>query len=525
MKLHDTSVRQVTDPESVSRYTNDESSAFRGEASAVFLPSSSREVEEVVREAAREGTAVTLSGAGTSITGARVPDGGIVLATDRLRDIRAVPGLPERADAWSEVSSADACIRLCKGERRALVPAGLRLCELDELLSPHDLLYPPDPTEMTAMIGGTIATNASGARSYRYGATRRWVEALLVVTATGTAAWISRGEYVARDGRLELPSAFPQRSVDLPSLPLPHTKNAAGLRLTADVDLVDLIVGSEGILAVVVAALVRLVPRPTPLMQIAAFFDAPDDALACADGTREDPDVLSIEYFDASALDFIRHEYPQTPRAASCVMFELTYDPAGGSSPHPQDGFLERWIGRVGEASATGDWAAAGEQLEMMKAFRHALPEQVNRWVAQRVGKLGTDMAVPAAAFPRMWRRYEEVRSAGIASVLFGHLGEYHLHLNFLPENEEELSRARELYRDLARTAVELGGTISAEHGVGKKKLADEAGVLQPYLSFMYGEVGLCSIQQTKAAFDPGWLLNPGTMVPRLPQPQPRVIL
>ena len=515
MKPSQPTVRQITDPDAVSRYTDDESSAFHGEASAVYLPGTTREVEEVVRIAAKTGAELTLSGAGTSITGARVPEGGIVLATERLRDIRTIEGIPEDTDAWSEVREPDACIRLCEEGSLALVPAGIRLSELDQLLEPRDLLYPPDPTEMTAMAGGTIATNASGARSYRYGATRKWVEALLVVTSTGTAVWVGRGDHLARDGVIELPRGFPQRSVAVPSLALPQTKNAAGLRLAPEVDLVDLIVGSEGILAVVVAALVRLVPRPQPLMQIAGFFDSPLDALRCADDARGDADVLAIEYFDRCALDFIRHEYPLTPDAAACVMFELTYPCAEAPGPHPPEGVLERWISRLGASSSTGDWAAAGEQLETMKAFRHALPEQVNRWVGQRVGKLGTDMAVPAAAFAQMWRRYEEVRSVGIASVLFGHLGEYHLHLNFLPENEEELARARELYRDLARTAVELGGTISAEHGVGKKKLTDETGLPHPYLWFMYGEDGLRTVQRIKAAFDPNWMLNPQTMVPR----------
>jgi D-lactate dehydrogenase (cytochrome) len=98
--------------------------------------------------------------------------------------------------------------------------------------------------------------------------------------------------------------------------------------------------------------------------------------------------------------------------------------------------------------------------------------------------------------------------------VLFGHLGQFHLHLNFLPEDEDELARAKELYRDLARFAVKLGGTISAEHGVGKKRLDAEDGDDHPYLWYMYGDEGLSTISQVKLVFDPNWILNPHTMVP-----------
>ena len=342
------------------------------------------------------------------------------------------------------------------------------------------------------------------------------MESLLVVTASGSAAWIRRGDHVARSGELGLPPAFAIRTVTVRSLPLPRTKHAAGLMLAPDVDLVDLIVGSEGILAVVVAAVVKLVPRPAPLMQIAAFYPSAADALRGADAARDDADVLSIEYFDAAALSFIRDEYPQTPHAGSCVMFEAEYAPSGRHNPYPPIDTLSAWTCRLRDTGSLDEWVAVGEELRGMKGFRHALPELVNRWVSTRVGKLGTDMAVPPEAFPRMWDCYERAGAAGIRTVVFGHLGQYHLHLNFLPENDDELARARARYRELAIAAVELGGTISAEHGVGKKRLTGDDGTVRPYLHFQYGHEGIEAMQETKRALDPQWLLNPDTMIPRM---------
>jgi len=269
---------------------------------------------------------------------------------------------------------------------------------------------------------------------------------------------------------------------------MPETKHAAGFFVAPGMDLVDLLVGSEGTLAIVVAAVVRLTARPDPLLSVAAFFADPGHAFAAAESARGDEDVLSIEYFDGRALAFIREAYPQTPDAGACVLFETTFAPAGGHNPYPPAEELRRWESRFASNAANADWVATGEDLRGMKAFRHALPERVNNWVASRQGKLGTDMSVPAAAFPRMHDHYLTAQNQGIATVLFGHLGQYHLHLNFLPEDDAQMRLARALYRNLARAAVALGGTISAEHGVGKKHLRDEDGVDRPYLSFLYGE-------------------------------------
>jgi D-lactate dehydrogenase (cytochrome) len=514
MDLTETRAQRLTDATAVAKYTSDESSAFHGFADEVVLPRTLDEMRLALREAASGGTSVSLSAAGTSITGSRVPYGGMVLGVERMRDYRALGMTPPAG--WSEERGPDYRLAVSPDGTHAIVPAGVRLTEVDLALAPRGLLYPPDPTEMTAMLAGTIATNASGARSYRFGATRAWIDALLVVSAAGEAGWIERGRYRARDGVLPLPDMFPGDPLTIPSgVTPPPTKNAAGLDLRSDVDLVDLLVGSEGILAAVAGARIRLVARPDPTLQLAAFFATPDTAFAAADAVRSDPDILAIEYFDSRALSFIRHDYPETPHAGACVLFEQRYRRAGRHNPYPTAQHLQRWQDLLAAAGSTCEWLVVGEELRAMKSFRHALPEQVNRWVASRVGKLGTDMAVPAERFAHMCEAYADARTAGVDSVLFGHLGQYHLHLNFLPEDEGELREARVHYRRLAEKAVELGGTVSAEHGVGKKQLEDANGNPRPYLAFMYGDAGMRAIRAVKRRLDPGWLLNPGTMVPR----------
>lgn len=510
-------VAATNDPSSLRKYLTDESSAYRGTADIAYLPRDDAQMAAVLEAAATQQRPVTVVGAGTAITGAGVPSGGVVLSTERVRRHDGLSAIPDAREggSWTEITAADFSFLVDVESKTAVVPSGVRLFELNQALSRTGLFYPPDPTEASAMIGGTVATNASGARSYRFGPTRNWVEGVLAVTAGGSD-WILRGEHVEAGGKMTLPRCFGGTALAVPAeLPVPQTKNASGLLLRSGVDLVDLIVGSEGVLCAVAAVMIRLAARPNHLLQVASFFSSQGAALDGADVIREAHDVLSIEYFDPTALEFMRVDHPDLPAPpVACVLFELDFRSVGEANPYPEPSLLRAWDERLEDLGSAGHWAVTGAEVEAMKGFRHSLPEQVNRWVAARVGKLGTDMAVPAGRFREMVSAYEEARRQGVRSVLFGHLGQYHLHLNFLPETEDELAEAKRLYRGLAETAVALGGTVSAEHGVGKKQLRDAHGVDRPYLWYMYGDEGLSAVSAVKRQLDPAWILNPGTMIP-----------
>ena len=149
-----------------------------------------------------------------------------------------------------------------------------------------------------------------------------------------------------------------------------------------------------------------------------------------------------------------------------------------------------------------------------MKAVRHLIPESVNTLIAQRkqqyprVHKLGTDMAVPDEHLETIIAYYKELLDkAGLEYIIFGHIGDNHLHVNILPRTDDEVDQGMELYRRFAKRAVELGGTVSAEHGIGKLK--------RQFLHIMYGDPGLQEMAEVKRALDPEWILNPGNMLPR----------
>ena len=215
-------------------------------------------------------------------------------------------------------------------------------------------------------------------------------------------------------------------------------------------------------------------------------------------------DATLIEYFDGHALRFISEKFPETPVGmAGAIFFEQE------TTTENEDALLEAWNELLEKhlADLEKSWFTTNEQdREKMREFRHALPVSVNERIA-RYGqrKVGTDMAVPDANFPAFLRFYKETLDAsGLDYVIFGHIGDCHLHANMLPRNTEEAEKARHLYGRCISQAIMLGGTVSAEHGIGKLK--------RKYLAAMMGERYLNEMAELKRAFDPKGILGRGNM-------------
>jgi D-lactate dehydrogenase (cytochrome) len=280
-------------------------------------------------------------------------------------------------------------------------------------------------------------------------------------------------------------------------------------------DLIDLFIGSEGIFGVFTEVEVRLEDRCDIVSDI-AFFTDPGDALAYVNQTRVlgDRGLLSLEYFDANSLGFMRSEYPEIKGDINAAVFtEFRRD---------QQLLTEISESQAGH-NAREDWCAlTSADARDLKELRHALPDGINTYLREHESyKLGTDFVVPGERFGEMLESYERAgqefehrfRRGGMHHVLFGHIGDHHLHFNFITHNDEERQAAKKMYAELAIKAVELGGTISGEHGVGKKTIS-HGGREIPYLQLMYGEAGLREIASIKKVLDPNGLLNVGNMIP-----------
>ncbi|MFN7144572.1 MAG: FAD-binding oxidoreductase [Myxococcota bacterium] len=441
---------RITDPGILEAYLTDASN-LHGRADALYRPRSAEEVAVVLATCQRAGTPVTVTARRTSTTGAPVPDGGVLLSTERLDRVHALDD----------------------------VDGGVILGDYQTFTEHRGLMFPPDPTSRNeCSVGGAIACNASGARTFKYGPTRPWVEAVEFVSPTGEIRWIDR----------TTPLPWP-----VPKWDEPHVKTAAGY-FPAD-NLLDLVIGAEGTLGVITRARLRLLPLPPAVLTMLAYFPTRESMLAFVTLAR----VMGprcIEYFDRRSLDLIRGRVPAVPVADSAILLEIEHE---GEPP------LEAWWEALAAHDALLDETIVAEDDQgraKLHAVRHALPATVNEIIARNgVQKVGTDFAVPDAALPEMLAAYDQ---ADMATVCFGHIGNNHLHLNFLPRDAVELAEARRRYFELAKKAVALGGTVSAEHGIGRLK--------KSHLALMVPPSVLDGWRAMKRAADPAWILGRGVL-------------
>jgi FAD/FMN-containing dehydrogenase len=439
----------------------EDASGFRGWAEQLHTPATESAAVALLREAHARRIPVTIAGAGTGVTGGRVAQGGWLLSLAKLNRLEVQRG-------------------------RAQAGAGVLLRDLHAAAAASGQFYPPDPTETGASLGGTLATNASGARSFRFGDTRRHVLRLRAALMDGAVLDVRRGDAVD----------FP-----VPALALPDTtKHTAGYPLRPGMDWIDLLIGSEGTLAVVLEAEVRLLPAPETLLSGVVFFPGDDAAIDAVESWRFHDPPRMLEYLDESSLALLRHRYPEIPAAARAAL--LIED----------DRAAEAWADRVERSGALAEdswFGISASDRERFRRFRHTLPELVNDLVRRRgFMKFGSDFAVPLARNREMLACYHQVLSRDFpdSSVLFGHIGDAHLHANLLPASADDCTRASAAMLELARHAVALGGTVSAEHGLGKRKAH--------LLDLQYQPAELEAMKEVKRRLDPHWLLGRGTLFP-----------
>jgi D-lactate dehydrogenase (cytochrome) len=461
-------VHTKSNPDEIQSFLSDASFIRDGYADRVVLPESVEEVSETLAAANKDYTPVTVSGAGTGTVGGRVPFGGIVLATDRLNRIKSIE------------------------DGRAVAEAGVILADFQRAVDQKGLLYPPDPTERGCFLGGTVATNASGARTFKYGPTRNYIERLKVVLASGAILDLRRGE----GNSLKIP---------LPTYRPPTTrKNASGYFVAPNMDAMDLFIGSEGTLGVICEIEARLVPKPQGLLSGVVFFAKEADVLAfVADAKRGAVDARALEFFDVESLNFLRQKYPEIPaEAAGAIFFEQE------TTDLTEESILNKWLALLEKHNAFADsWFATGEQdWAKLREFRHQLPVLMNEWFARyRQRKVSTDMAVPDEAFPGLFDLYKRtLRRSGLRYTIFGHIGDNHVHVNILPRDDDEAARARDLYVQFLKYAASVGGTLSAEHGIGKLK--------RDYLRLFYSDAQLREMAALKKHFDPHGILGRGNI-------------
>ncbi|MBO0768927.1 MAG: FAD-binding protein [Solirubrobacterales bacterium] len=405
-----------------------ESRGMQGRADAIVLPETPGQVAKVVAYAQTHDVPITTRGGGTGFAGGAVPDGGILLATERLGGVPKID--PER---WL-----------------AEVPAATTTADLRRRAREEGLYYPPDPgAQEQSLIGGNIATNAGGPHTFKYGVTGRWVASLDIVLASGEQLTV--GHEVKKD--------------------------------VSGYDLKSLLVGSEGTLGIITGARMHLIPAPEVQLPILARY--PDTASGVAAIAR----VLTCAAIPA-ALEFL--DAPTTDSD-----FTVLIDAEGGAE-------------ELKEALADG-----ASSIEA-PTDRHAI-NQLWRWrdgvslqvTARHGGKVSEDITVPVTRLAEAIESTVEIgKRHGLEACSWGHAGDGNMHSTFMLDRNDEaqLHAAEDAAEELFAMALELGGSISGEHGIGLVKRAAAAQALD-------GQVQKLN-RQIKDLLDPKGLLNPGKKLP-----------
>ena len=517
-----------------TEFLRDESRST-GSAESISFPSNEEEIRQVLSAIYRKGLKLTVQGARTGLTGAAVPRGGHVMNLSRMNRIMGARYDSASNRAFLTVQPGIVLSRLRKElehmnfDTQGWSEDSLRHLILLKKAGPW--FFTPDPTETSASIGGMVACNASGARSFLYGPTRDYIEALRVVLPDGSLLELRRGIQKADGRNFSLRQAGPAPVIGgtLPSYQIPAVKNASGYYVKEDMDLIDLFIGSEGTLGLISEIEIRLVPAPRSIWGITVFFPREDAALRFVRAVRGETTgavktpfpyrPAAIEYFNSKALELLRKQKEQNPAFAQIQELKTAYNTAIYVEYHGNsDEELHNIALSLGDLITAGGgdenntWVARKPaDMEKLLYFRHAIPESVNLLIDQRrrkepgLTKLGTDMAVPDTELENIISLYNsKLQEKGLDSVMFGHIGNNHIHVNILPHNMAEYLEGKALYLEWAREAVRMGGTVSAEHGIGKLKTA--------FLEEMYGQAGIRQMASLKKIFDPKGILNPGNI-------------
>ncbi|GAB4402742.1 MAG: glycolate oxidase subunit GlcD [Anaerolineales bacterium] len=440
----------LSSPEDLIAYSYD--STFEEHRPDIIVsPANTEEVSRVMRIAYRENIPIVPRGMGSGLAAASIPySGGMVLNLTRMNRI----------------------LEIDQENMTATVEAGVVTADFQATVEEMGLFYPPDPSSIKhSTIGGNIACNAGGPRCLKYGVTSDYV--------LGLTAVLPNGDIIKTGGKA--------------------IKNVTGLNLT------QLLLGSEGTLAVITEALLRLMPKPKYARTAMAVYADLDDAAKTVNAILLEGVVpATIELMDDTTINTIE-EYLHLglPTDAAAILIIET----DGSDEQTVLREMET-VARVARECGATDVRVAkteAERNELWRGRRSVSPSLARR----RPNKLGEDISVPRSAIPEAIRRIKAISAKyNLPIVVFGHAGDGNLHPNILfdKRDPDEWHRVEQVSAEIFGMAVELGGTLTGEHGVGVLK--------QPYLELALGKTVIALQQGIKKVFDPKGLLNPGKKFP-----------
>lgn len=485
-----------TDKEIIESYTVD-SSNYRGTADKVLIPADEAEVIDIFKEYYPRNIKITFSGAGTGLTGGRVADGGVVLSSEKFNKILD----------FNENSST------------IKVQPAVTNGEIADFLEEKGYFLPPNPTERTAGIGGNVSTNASGSRTYLYGAIRKYVQELRIILPSCEIINLNRAEKPNISNKKFEIRTEGGDIIKLPVLDykIPEIKHSAGYYSSADLHPIDYFIGAEGTLGFISEITLNFIEKPDNILGLIIFFDKIDNCISFVEHLQKNkisfederyrananPNPRLIEFFDGNSLRMLREKYTQLNENAEAAVW-IEQEIYGDF-----DEIIGNWYELITEYTNLADetWSAQTKEEHIkFRDFRHTLPEKVYELITRNNQyKVGVDGAVPIGFLKDLYYLIENnSEKYQLDRVIYGHIGNNHLHGNVFYKNSNEEINAENFYNETITQILKMNGTVSAEHGIGKLKVK--------YLYQMFGEEILKQMVKLKSTLDPKNLLNYGNL-------------
>ncbi|MBP8639982.1 MAG: FAD-binding oxidoreductase, partial [Oscillospiraceae bacterium] len=484
-------------------------SRMTGSCETFSVPTAVEELQSIARSMLEQAIPITMQGAMTGICGCAVPSGGHVISTERLNKI-----IGHRKD----------------GERYFVtLECGVTLSELLTYCTQHftklcGYTFMPNPSEKLASFGGMFSCNAKGINSQLHGDVVGAVSSLTALFPNGAVAQIKRGEYVFDEHGCNVPELGRLEIDNLPEIGC----NAKGLAFAhSGSDLIDVLGGSEGMLAVVTQFELELKKPAQELWGTLFFFENKQAAFGFSDKSislfdnqsTNSVSLAAVEYLDSASMTLVNEYKKQLTQLSSLPDFPSSANSAiyielEGSSADETEAQLAALLELFSSCGGdeTDTWAASGsEEISKFRALRHAVPEALNyeidkaRQTDSRIAKLATDLETPSLPINEAEKLYSALLSEnGLTGAVFGHLHANRLHMNITPKNYAEYEKGKKLISDMLLSLVAEDSCVTWENGIGKTK--------KGFLCLLTEE-RLSTAKAIKQFFDKKSLLNPNNML------------
>ena len=488
------SVDITTDREIINSYDHD-SSNIKGSADALCRPVNKVECSIIIILCNLLKIPITFSAGRTNLTGSATPNGGVILSISRMKTIGEFD----------------------LDNKKIIVSPGVYIEDIRNYVmneSKNNLIFPVDPTSRKeAMLGGAISCNASGFIPGAKGAMRYWVDSIELILSNGDIVSASRGQYKSINNEFIINNSDgKQCKISVPNYERPNIKNASGpfTGIDGEVDFIDLIIGSEGIFGCIASATLKLQDKPSDYLNLFIKLKNEDDAFNFYDDIDsylcgKMSSLSGFEYFGKNCSSFMNN-------------YEYFFDDDYNVGVYLQvpvynrkiDLVIEEWYKVLTNLDYINEenQIVSLNDLKSWKIFfesRHSIPANaLHKSKEYNTASIITDTIVPPQSFKKfIAKTHELIQSKNIEYLLFGHLGDCHLHFHLIPDATNE-DNANKCYRKIIQLSASLGGVYSAEHGTGKRKKMD--------FIECYGESASKQLLDCKISFDPNFIFNVGNV-------------